>query len=195
MKILKYLAIIIVLMVVAWLVASMLGPKTYKVERTAIINANDSITHSYLAHFQKWPAWSPWNELDPKAHYSIAGVDGTKGAAHTWEGEITGNGTMTWTEVTPSSLKYDLVFVKPWQSKSSGGFTIQKIDDSKTKVSWYDTGDLPFNQRAFMLIMSMDKFMGPQFERGLFKIDSLAKIDQLAINSQKTSEAENENAE
>ena len=96
---------------------------------------------------------------------------------------------MTWTEITPSSVKYDLAFVEPWESKSSGGFNIEPAGENKTKVTWYDEGDIPFTNRAMFMMMDMDNMMGPQFERGLFKIDSLATIDQNTMKLNESQEA------
>lgn len=178
MKILKFLLILLVVVGLVWLVASLMGPKDYRVVRSAIVHANDSITHDYISHFEKWGAWSPWKEMDPEAKYSITGTDGTVGAVHNWEGEVTGKGSMTLTEVTPNSIQYDLAFVAPWESKSSGGFTLENAGNNQTKVTWTDQGDIPFSQRAMFMVMNMEKMMGPQFKRGLFKIDSLASYDQ-----------------
>lgn len=181
MKILRFLFIFLFILGLAWLMISILGPKEYKVKRSMIVNANDSIAHAYISNFSKWKVWSPWAEMDPSAKYNITGQDGMAGAVQSWDGEKTGKGSMTLTEVEPSLVKYDLAMVEPFESESMGFFELENAGENKTKVTWTDMGDIPFLQRAIFTFMSMEKMMGPQFERGLFKIDSVASYDQNTI--------------
>ncbi len=178
MKILKILLLIAVVIFFTGLVIALMAPKKYSVERSAIIHANDSITHYYISNFQAWEKWSPWNEMDPSAQYSYAGLDGAVGASQSWEGDKTGTGSMTWTTVTPNNLAYEMAMVKPFPSASKGMFTLENVGQNQTKVTWQDGADISFGQRPIYYVMSMEKMLGPQFERGLFKMDSLATIAQ-----------------
>ncbi len=187
MKILKFLFILLVVLVAAWLIASLMGPKDYRVERSMVIKANDSLTFTYISKFANWDKWSPWKEKDPMMKIKIEGEDGTVGAVNSWSDgnpEVSGTGSMTLSEVTPNSkVTYDLKFTEPWEMQSKGGFDLEPYGENQTKVTWYDEGDIPFAQRAMMLFMDLDAMMGPDFERGLFKIDSLASLDQNALST------------
>lgn len=187
MKILKFIAILIAILIGVALIAALMGPKNYHVERSKIINANDSITFNYVSKFGNWGGWSPWAEKDPNMKIKIEGQDGTVGAVNSWSDgnpDVSGTGSMTLTEVTPNSkVGYDLQFTEPMVMQSKGGFSLEAIAPNKTKVTWHDEGDIPFMQRAFMLFMDLDAMMGPDFERGLTKIDSLATIDQNILST------------
>jgi hypothetical protein len=187
MKILKILLVLIAIIAIAFIVLMQTGAKDYKVSRSLVINANDSIVFEHIHKFQNWDAWSPWKEMDPTAHYSIAGNDGTVGAEHSWSGgnpEITGTGSMKMTEVVPrSKVQYDLHFTKPQEMSSVGGFELEPAGENKTKLTWYDQGDIPAMQRPFMIFFDLEEMIGSSFERGLFKIDSLATISQNAMSA------------
>lgn len=184
MKLLKILLGIILALVVIFLVLSATGPKNYKVERSALIKANDSIVYSFIGKFSNWASWSPWNEKDPGVTYTLDGEDGKVGTTYSWTGgnpDITGTGSMKVIEATPGkSFKYQLAFTEPWEMSSQGGFIIEAQDSSQTKITWIDEGDIPFSQRAMMHFMNLDKMMGPDFERGLFKIDSIISSIQIS---------------
>lgn len=196
MKILKFFLILIGILLLAAVIVMFTGAKDYNVSRSLVINSNDSIVFSYVSKFDNWAAWSPWKEMDPETHYSIAGQDGTVGAVHSWEGgnpEVTGTGSMKMTEIVPNrTVTYDLHFTKPQEMSSVGGFTLEPAGENKTKVTWYDKGDISMMQRPFMLFFDLDKMIGDSFERGLFKIDSLATIAQNTVNAAVTETATEE---
>ncbi len=185
MKILKVLLGIVVIVLLIGLVLSLVGPKNYKVERSKVIDAPASIVFNQFGKFSHWDAWSPWKEKDPSAQYKVEGEDGTVGAKYSWFGgqpDITGTGSMVIKEVLPNQkMIYDLAFSEPWEMQSTGGFIIEAIDSNRTKLSWHDEGDIPFGQRAIMTFMNLDEMMGPDFERGLDKIDSMSHIEMGAM--------------
>ena len=93
-----------------------------------------------------------------------------------WVGDkdLTGTGQIAIESLSaPFSMRYKLSFLVPFEMSSYGGFDLSEEANGKTQVSWYDTGNIPFVMRPMMMFMNMDKQMGPDFERGLFKIDSL----------------------
>ncbi len=175
MKIIKGLLVTIGLIGVAYLVTALLTPDSYKVERSQVINAPADVVFEQVSKFKNWETWSPWKENDPTATYKYTGTDGTVGAELNWVGnpDLTGKGGMTTNEVTINKkFGYDLAFTEPWESSSKGYFTFTE-SDHKTTVTWADMGDIPFMVRPMMYFMDFEGMMGPMFERGLFKIDSL----------------------
>lgn len=182
MKFLKFLLAIIGIILLIGLILVFTGAKDYRISRTIEVNASDSITFDYVSKFSNWQQWSPWKEQDPAAQYSIDGEDGTVGALYKWYGgnpDITGSGSMKVTTMEANSkMEYDLHFTEPREMKSRGGFTIEPLEVAKTKLTWYDEGDIPALQRPFMIFIDLEEMIGNSFERGLFKIDSLATISQ-----------------
>lgn len=186
MKIIKFLLAFVGIILLIVLVLIFTQPKDYKITRTVEVNASDSIVFNYVSKFNNWGAWSPWKEMDAAAEYSIEGEDGTVGALYKWFGgnpDITGTGSMKVTELMANSkMTYDLHFTEPREMKSRGGFIIEPLEVSKTKVTWYDEGDIPAMQRPFMIFFDLDKMIGDSFDRGLAKIDSLATLSQQSFN-------------
>lgn len=178
MKFLKRIIVLIIALAVIYCVAGLFGPSDYKVERSREINAPIEIVFEQVSKFNNWNGWSPWKEKDSTASYIISGDDGMIGTKYEWTGdpEIAGKGSMTVTEMElDKKFAYDLEFTEPWQMKSKGYFELS-FSDETTTISWVDEGDIPFIQRPMMLFMDLDDMIGPDFERGLFKIDSLSNI-------------------
>jgi len=175
MKIIKGILITIVVLAVAYIVTALITPKSYTVERSVEINAPSDIIFEKVSLFSNWNSWSPWKEQDPTSTYQLNGEDGIIGTTYSWSGdaEKTGTGGMTITEVTKNSkFAYDLAFTAPWQSSSKGHFSLSETN-GVTTLTWADAGDIPFLDRPMMYFMDLEGMMGPMFERGLFKIDSL----------------------
>ena len=178
MKFLKKLIIIAIVLVGAYCVVGFFSPSDYKVERSREVNAPMEIVFEQVSKFNNWDGWSPWKEKDSSATYTITGEDGVVATKYAWSGdpETTGKGSMTVTEmILNEKFAYDLEFTEPWQMKSKGYFHLSSADEVTT-INWVDEGDIPFMQRPMMLFMNLDAMMGPDFERGLFKIDSLSQI-------------------
>ena len=83
---------------------------------------------------------------------------------------------MTVTEIIVNEkFGYNLNFTEPRKMSSIGYFTFTDNGETTT-LNWVSEGDVSFGARPFMMFMDLDEMMGPDFERGLFKIDSLAQI-------------------
>jgi len=178
MKFIKGLLITIVALVLIYAIMALFLPNNYKVERKLTMDAPSNIVFEQISKFNNWEAWSPWKECDQTATYTITGTDGSVGANYKWSGDpkITGKGGMTTTEVLPNQkFAYDLAFTEPWESCSKGYFTFTETN-TKTTVTWADEGQIPFMARPMMYFMDLEGMMGPMFERGLFKIDSISTI-------------------
>jgi hypothetical protein len=175
MKVLKFFIGLIVLVVLAIFIISLIGPKDYEVERSKEINASAAAVYDQVVHFNKWEAWSSWAEQDPGAEYTVLGQDGKVGTKQSWKGDKSGEGSMEIMEALPFELvSHKLVFTKPYEAVAKTRFMIEAIDSTKSKLTWNMTGK---NDGALARIMgffmSMDAAIGKDFERGLFKLDSV----------------------
>jgi hypothetical protein len=187
MKALKIILYSVAGLVLLFVVLGLFGPKTYHFERSKVVNAPADIIWEELSHFNNWPKWSPWQEKDPGVKNTYEGTDGTVGAVMKWEGDKkkTGTGQMVITALEPNKkISYDLSFIVPWTMSSKGYFALEEDANKQTKVTWADEGNIPFIQRPMMFFASMDKFLGPDFERGLVKIDSLAAISSAQLKAE-----------
>jgi len=144
---------------------------TYTVERTTTINAPVEMIYRQISDFHNWRAWSPWDDLDPDMQRSYSGPDSGVGAGYAWSGNRkAGKGTMKITEVVePASVQIALEFLKPFKSSSTTTFNLQPQGES-TEVTWTMTGPNTLMTRIMGIYKSMDKMVGPDFERGLSQL-------------------------
>ncbi len=178
MKILKGIGITLLTIIVLYIILGFVGPSHYKVERELLIDAPPSKVWAQVSNFNEWNNWSPWKEKDPTMENTIEGNPATIGHSNSWVGnpETSGKGSMTFTSVSENeNLTYDLSFTEPWEMQSKGGFTLTN-KEGKTLINWHDEGDISFMQRPMMLLfIDLDQMMGPDFERGLKRIEELSK--------------------
>ena len=143
----------------------------YTVERTTIINAPAEKVYAQIVDFHNWRAWSPWDDLDPDMQRSYSVADSGVGAGYAWSGNRkAGEGKMEITEaVEPSTVQIALDFLKPFKSSSTTTFNLKPQGDT-TKVTWTMTGPKTLMTRVMGVFKSMDKMVGPDFEKGLTQL-------------------------
>ena len=82
---------------------------------------------------------------------------------------------MTIVESRPSDLiQVKLEFVKPFAGTGVAEFTF-KPEGDRTLVTWSMTGDKNFIAKAIHLVMSMDRMIGDQFDKGLAAMKTVAE--------------------
>ena len=134
-------------------------PKIHIARQTTIKSPLDKV-HNILSDFKQWAAWSPWLIMEKGVQMNYA----EDGKSYSWEGKRVGAGKMTLTHSTATSLKYDLLFLKPFKSKAKVGFEL-KESGKYTDVIWTMDTSLPFFM--FWMTKQMVAFMNSDYDRGL----------------------------
>ena len=173
MKFLKYIFFILLIAIIAVSIYVAVQPSNFEVSRTRIINAPSGVVYNNVADLKLWENWSPWKEKDQTM--KIMYNDQTKGvgASYSWTGKD-GNGNMKIVNTNPpKSIEHQLQFEDYDPSKINWTFT--PTNDGKTEVKWQmNSENIPFMFKAFGLMSGgFDKMIGPDFERGLEKLDSV----------------------
>ena len=70
------------------------------------------------------------------------------------------------------TLKLD--FVRPFEASNTVEYKLQP-KGSATQVSWDMHGPMPFISKIMSVFVSMDSMIGPDFEKGLARIKTLAE--------------------
>jgi effector-binding domain-containing protein len=167
MKALKIVGIVMLGLVALILIAGLIAPKSYQVERAVSIGAPKSMVFRHIQYWKNWQAWSPWASMDSTMKVTFEGVDGTEGSAYKWTGVKTGVGIITNSGVKPAeTLYYRMRFIKPWKAEADGYIGVA-TEGEKTAVTWRFTGRSPYPWNALTLFMNMDKALGGDFEKGL----------------------------
>ncbi|HZB70743.1 MAG TPA: SRPBCC family protein [Acidimicrobiales bacterium] len=146
-------------------------PEHYVVEREQRIHASPAAVQERIVDFRRWQAWSPWEDVDPALRRSYSGAPSGVGAVYEWEGNRkAGKGRMEITSVEPDrSVAVDLQFLKPFKAHNVTTFTTEQQGDD-TLVRWSMTGPRTFMTRVMGIFSSMDKMIGPDFEKGLDRL-------------------------
>lgn len=151
-------------------------PDTYTVQRSVSIAAPVETVYSHIADLHRWASWSPWDDLDPDLRRTYSGADSGKGAKYAWAGNRkAGEGTMEVTgAIEPSSVEIALEFLKPFKSSSKTTFDLRSEGES-TSVTWTMVGPKTLITRLMGIFKSMDKMIGPDFEKGLAQLKVAAE--------------------
>lgn len=169
------IALLVVMAGLAVVIASQ--PSTFRVSRSATIAAAPTKVFAQVNDFHHWQAWSPWLKLDPATKTTYEGAASGTGAVFKWSGNReVGEGSMTVVDSQPpSQIKITLAFVKPFASTADTVFEFAPAG-SGTAVTWTMSGENDFISKGFCLFMGgMDKMIGPDFEKGLAQLKSVAE--------------------
>lgn len=175
-RILLGIVIVVVVLVAVFAVVVALQPSHYQVERSATIAAAPATVFAQVNDFHKWQAWSPWAKIDPAMKESFGGAPAGTGAIYNWAGnKDVGEGRMTIVDSHASDLvKIKLEFLKPFAATNETIFTFTP-QGNQTAVKWSLSGEKNFIAKAFTLFSSMDKMIGPDFEKGLAQMKAVAE--------------------
>lgn len=147
---------------------------TYEVVRQRTIAAPPATVHDLVADFHEWVRWSPWEDVDPDLQRTFSGADRGVGAVYEWSGNRkAGQGRMEVIGDAPQEVVVAVTFFKPFKSSSTATFRLEP-EGSGTRVTWTMVGPKTLASRAMSLFGGMDKMIGPDFEKGLTRLDAAA---------------------
>ncbi len=164
----KTVIIVVVVLLAAVLVAAAMRPDDFSVQRSVSIKAPPDKIYPMLVDFRQWPAWSPWEKLDPDMKRTLSGPASGPGASYAWQGSgKVGAGRMEIKEAAvPTKVAIQLDFIKPFEGHNVTDFTLVPRG-AQTEVTWLMHGPAPFVSKLMGLFVDMDKMIGKDFEAGL----------------------------
>ena len=152
---------------------------SYTVERSETMRADAERIFAELSDFHRWPAWSPWEDLDPAMHRTYAGPERGTGAVYEWSGNRkAGEGRMEITSAHQQGRRgtvvIDLRFRKPMRSSNVTTFLLEPADED-TRVTWRMVGPQTLGTRVMGLVTRMDQLVGKDFAKGLERLRRLVE--------------------
>lgn len=165
---------------IAALLAVVLGlaavqPDTFRVQRTATIQAPPEKIAALIDDFHNWRSWSPYEKLDPAMSRTYSGAANGEGAVYAWHSEEkAGAGRMEIMDASPRHVTIQLDFVKPFETHNIAEFTLEPRGDS-TQVTWAMRGPNPYVAKVMGVFLSMDDIVGKDFEAGLANLKAVAE--------------------
>ena len=174
------IAVVLAIVIAVILILAATKPDTFRIERTAIMNAPGEKIFPLIADFRQWLNWSTWEGRDPALKRTYSGAERGKGAIYAWEGnKNVGSGRMEILEAnasssSPSKIAIKLDFLKPFEAHNTAEFTMLP-QGAATKVVWVMHGPAPFMSKLMQVFMSFDNMIGKDFEAGLAKLKTISE--------------------
>ena len=172
----KTIVIIVIVLVVAVLAYAATKPDTFRIQRSASINAPSEKIFTILSDFYRSESWSPYEKKDPAMKRTFSGAANGKGAVYEFDGnKEVGKGRLTITDtVPPSKVTIALDIVEPFAAHNIVEYTLESVGDA-TQVTWSMTGQSPYIAKVICLFMDMDRMVGKDFEVGLSNLKAVAE--------------------
>jgi len=173
---LKRIFILVIVLIALLLAYATTRPATFRVERSATIQAPPDKVFATIDDFHNWSAWSPWAKLDPAMKETYSGASSGKGAIYEWEGNNkVGQGRMEITDSnSPTSDIIKLDFLKPFEAHNTTVFTLQS-SGAGTTVIWTMSGPNTYMGKVMGIFVNMDKMIGKDFETGLANLKAITE--------------------
>src|SRR3954447_16509444 len=109
-----------------------------------------------------------------KREYS--GPEAGAGARYAWEGNRrAGKGNMEIVDSKPERVEVRLIFEKPFKGDNRVVFDLKPTGGDATEVTWTMHGSNKGLAAVFTKVMSMDRMVGKDFEKGLARLKSAAE--------------------
>jgi hypothetical protein len=175
MKALKRIFLVLAILVAVLVVVGFFLPKSYRVERSTVINAPAKDVYPHISSFRKWQDWIAWNTAKfPDMTVTFGAQDSGVGASYSWTGKSSGNGAIKFTKVEPDQgIEYLLDF-ENGKYISNGSITLVP-EGAGVRATWVNGGDLGNNPLNRWFGLMMDTMMGPDFEAGLANLKAKAE--------------------
>jgi hypothetical protein len=171
----KTIVIMVLVLLAALLLYAATKPDTFRVQRSASINAPAEKIFPFINDFRKWVDWSPWERMDPDLKRSFGGAASGQGSVYEWEGQKVGKGRMEIAKISPpTNILINLDFLKPFEAHNIAEFTLEPRGNSTT-VTWALYGPNPYIAKVIHIFFSMDSMVGEQFETGLANLRTIAE--------------------
>ena len=152
----------------------------FEVTRSTTIQADPARVHGLIDDFHHWTQWSPWEDIDPSLDRTYTGPTSGVGAHYAWKGNRkAGEGWMEITGSAPDRVEIELAFMKPMRSTQQVEFVVTPIPtDAGTgsDVVWRMSGRHEgLMMTLFSKVVSMDRLIGKDFEKGLSRLKAAAE--------------------
>ncbi len=175
MRMLKWIAGIVLALVALFVAGAYLLPSSVTTERTVLIEAPPDRVYARLIDLKKFTDWSPWAKLDPDAQYTFEGTPEGPGQVMKWSSthEQVGSGSQEIMEATPNeNIKVALDFGDMGTARS--WYTL-KPEGAGTQVTWGFATDLGNNPLMRWMGIKFDDWIEADFDRGLASLKQVVE--------------------
>jgi hypothetical protein len=171
---LKTLSLVALAGVLAVLAYAATRPDTFRVARTATVQAPPEKVHALINDLRAFSTWNPFEKGDPRNRGEYRGPQAGPGATYQFAGGSAGDGTLRILHSAPTRVRMELHMVKPMEARNQVQFLLQPRG-AATDVTWQMEGASPFLGKLIGVFVDMDKMVGGQFESGLADLKQRAE--------------------
>jgi effector-binding domain-containing protein len=165
----------LVLLVTLFFAVGMVLPDRVNVVRSVKIQAPQSQVFAIVDGYRQFDKWSPWAALDPQVKVRISGPPFGVGAHYEWQGnDKVGAGAQEIVASTPDTQVKTRLNFAGFDRPSLASFDLEAYGQ-ETRVSWSLEIDLGRNPIAHYFGLMMNRQIGPDYERGLARLKTLAE--------------------
>jgi hypothetical protein len=150
-------------------------PDTFRVERSATINAPADKIFPLINDLHAFNGWNPFAKQDPSMTINYFGPSSGKGASFSFGGGSGGSGRIEIIDAAaPSQVEMHLGMTAPMAADNRILFTLLPQADA-TRVTWSMAGGVPLLAKVLHVFIDMDKMVGGTFEQGLVDLKAAAE--------------------
>ncbi len=175
MKIARRVVLGLAIVLVLLIVAAFFMPRHATVSRSVEIAAPASVVFPMVGDLRRFNEWSPWFARDPAAVYTFTGPTDGVDQTMNWTSKDpdVGAGSMTVERIEPEKV---VVMAIAFAGEGDAQATITlESTGALTRVVWRFDSDLGFNPIARYFGLMMDGRVGPDYERGLARLKTVAE--------------------
>lgn len=176
MKIIKKIAIVILVLIAIPLVVALFTKKDYAVEREVTINKPLTEVFNYIKYLKNQDNFSKWRLMDPNMKKTFTGTDATPGFVAAWdsEKEDLGAGEQEIIKIEDGKrIDYELRFLRPFESTENTYMSTESKGANQTLVKWGFDGRMEYPMNLMLLFMDFEGMIGNDLQTGL---DNLQKL-------------------
>jgi uncharacterized protein YndB with AHSA1/START domain len=175
-KFLRIVGAVLLAAVAAILIYASTRPDSFRVERSAAMNASPEKIFPYIENLKHWTEWSPYEGRDPAMKRAYSGAESGRGAVYEWDGnDNVGKGRMEIVDsAPPQKVVIKLDFLKPFEGHNTAELTVEPRG-GQTIVTWAMYGPSTFVTKLIGTFMDMDDMIGRDFAAGLAKLKTVVE--------------------
>jgi uncharacterized protein YndB with AHSA1/START domain len=173
---LKKIGIAAAVLIAGVLIYAAMQPDTFRIQRTASIQAPPERIFAVLNDFQQSQSWSPYEKKDPAMKRAFSGAPVGKGSVYEFDGnKDVGSGRIEIIEsLPPKKVTLQLDMIEPFKASNLVEYTLEPKGEA-TEVTWAMSGHAPFLSKLICLFIDMDTMVGTDFEVGLANLKAVTE--------------------
>ncbi len=166
---------LIVTLILIVLVAGMVVPREFNVERDVFIKRPRSEVFAAVRSLRQHDRWNPWIKKDPATVIDYKGADNIVGSLSTWSGnDEVGAGEREITAIRDDErIDVEVRISRPMETINHSYIITEAVSENETRVKWGLTSQMRFPMNIVCLVMDLKGKLAVDFDEGL----SMLKAD------------------